>query len=248
MKKILYVALFTLTSIIAKANNKFETKQKDTTVIVDKNIRYKIYDDENFIYLTVSSSDKKIAMSMLKNGLTVYFDTKGKTKKKVYIKYPDKSNSKTKQQKDNTNSREKLNINSIIQNIPEEAEYEYYGKKRQFNKDLNMLNISLGYELNGDILEYYLKMPKGKVTKKNKNDLSKLTIGVITNKRENNNNAEMNADSGGRSRGGRSGGGRRGGGRRGGGTRQGSRDGNSRRETIEKIEIDFWFDANLKTL
>lgn len=246
-KKFIYTTLLVLASLTTAANNKYELKITDTTKVENKNIHYKAYDDQNFIYVSVSTADKKIAMTMIKNGLTVYFDTKGKKKEKVYIKYPIKNNSKVRQQRNNTDSNERLDINSIIQNIPEEAEYEYYGEKREFNKYLNTLNIFLGYEIKGDILEYYLKIPKEKVTKKNKTDLSKLTIGVITNKRESNNNEDIDSSND-MSRGGgmRSGGGRNGGGRRGGGMSRGGRDENGGRETIEKIEIDFWFDAKLK--
>ncbi|MEM6515555.1 MAG: hypothetical protein AAF688_05185 [Bacteroidota bacterium] len=102
-------------------------------------------------------------------------------------------------------------------------------------------------------MEYDIKIPKDKILKDNKTDLSKLSIGIKTNEPERQNNQQpdesMKSRGGNRSGGGGHGGGMfggRGGGNRGGGQSSGNnRPQRPTQDRANKVYIDFWFEAQL---
>lgn len=244
--------LMILFLIITTTSAKAETKLilTDTTNVVENNVHYKVFSDNNYIYLNISTTDKKTSMSIIRNGLNIYFDVKGKKKKDVYIKYPYKSEPRQLRQNSLGLNKNKefssIDLSFIIENIRGEAEYGYYEEKQPFHKDLNSQDISLGYKVNGELLEFSLKIPKNKINSKNKTDLSKLSIGVLIKKNERNSEKEIDQGmkKGGGSRGG--GGNRGGGGMERGGSQMGKGNGGKRQSLqAEQINIDFWFDAEL---
>ena len=184
--KHLIILFLIITTISAKAKTKLLLI--DTTNVVENNVLYKVFSDNNYIYLNVSTTGKKTSMSIIRNGLTIYFDIKGKKKKDVYIKYP--YNTEHRQLSQNSQESKKneefsaIDLNSIIENLPKEAEYGYYDEKQLFHKGLNSQDISLGYKATEDLLEFSLKIPKNMISNENIIDFSKLSIGVLTNKFE----------------------------------------------------------------
>ena len=220
----------------------------DTTNVVENNVSYKVFSDNNYIYLNINTADKKTSMSIIRNGLTIYFDLKGKKKKDVYVKYPYstepgqlRQNPPEQQERDELSA---IDFNPIIENLPKEVEYAYYDEKQQFHKDLNSQDISLGYTATGELLEFSLKIPKSKISNDNETDYSKLSIGVLTNtlkrspEKENSRGQDQGMRRGNGNR--RGGGMGRSGGRSGGGNR-----GNSQSQGTTQAGIDFWFDANI---
>lgn len=226
----------------------------DTIQKVNANILYKVFSDDTYIYLNVSTTDKKTCMSLIRKGLTVYFDSKGKEKKDVYIKYPVRIDPKQ-MQKNTTSSNKENNlkdfdVNKIIETLPYDAEYGYFDDTEQFHKALNRLGISLGYKytVSNELLEFNIKIPKDKISSGKNKSLSKLSIGVISNKPENSPNQSKNQISSGvRNRGGK-GGMRSGTMGRGGIGRNGIGQSNGQRPIFaaEPVSIDFWFDASIK--
>jgi len=246
--KHLIILILILTTLSTKAKNKTKLKLLDTIEIVEDNVLFKVFSDDNYIYLNVSTTDKKTSMSIIRNGLTIYFDVKGKRKEDVYIKYP--YNSESRQLRQNPQELNKneglssIDLSTIIENIPREAEYGYYEEKQQFHKDLNSQDISLGYKATGELLEFLLKIPKDKISIENKTDFSKLSIGVITNKFERNPKKDNNQK---QNQGVRKGNGNGRGGGMGSRSGQMSRGNNGKKQNpqAEQVSIDFWFDANL---
>jgi len=238
MMKRLIILILILTTLSIKAKNKTKLKLLDTIEVAKNNVLFKVSSDDNYIYLNVSTTDKRTSMSIIRNGLTIYFDVKGKRKKNVYIKYPYKSESRQLRQNANKLNKNEgsssKNLNNIIEKIPKKAEYGYYEEKQQFHKDLNSQDISLGYKATEMLFEFILKIPKNKISIKNKTDFSKLSIGVLTNKFERNANQKQNQSM-------KKG---KGNGRRGG---MGNRNGqmNNGNTQAEQVKINFWFDANL---
>jgi len=247
--KNLFIIFLILTSLSVKAKNKTKLILTDTTEVVENNVLYKVFSDNNYIYLNISTTDRKTSMSIIRNGLTVYFDVKGRKKEDVYIKYPYNTEPiqlwQNPQERIKNEESSSIDLNTIIENIPKEAEYGYYDEKQQFHKDLNSQDISLGFETNGELLEFSLKIPKNKISNGSQIDFSKLSIGVLTNKFERNSekgnkqgqNQEMRRGNGSRRGGGM---GRKNGqmGRENGGKRPS--------QQTEQISIDFWFDAKLE--
>lgn len=243
--------LFTSIPLNAKTEEKFVLK--DTTKVENNSVMYKVYEDDNYLHLNISTLNKKTAQSIIRSGLTVYFDVKGKEKENVYVKYPSKIEQPQRRQRRNNNEETNtIALDSLIETLPNEAEYGFYDDKVEFHKDLNSEDIALGFSITGEVFEYNTKIPKHKILKENKTDLSKLSIGVKTNEPERQNNQRpdesMRQGGGNRSGGGGRGGGMSGG--RGGGNRGGQSSGNNRpdrptQDRADKVEIDFWLDALL---
>lgn len=246
--KHLFFLVLVLTTLSSKAKNEKPTNTKDTTEITENNVLYKVYSNNNYIFLSVSTTDKKTSMSILKTGLTVYFDIKGKEKKDVYIKYP--LNMEPNQMKQNPDWQNpdkdpvSINLNSIIENLHAEAEYGYHKEKQKFHKDLNSQDISLSYSSSGESLKFSLKIPKSKINM-DTTDFSKLSIGVLTNKfdgtksirKSNQNQSQQMHNGSGNRRGGGMGGGR--------GQGKSNQGGSNQNHQPKPKGIEFWFDANL---
>ncbi|ADV47498.1 hypothetical protein Celal_0145 [Cellulophaga algicola DSM 14237] len=240
--KHLLIVLLTLSSLSSFASNK-SGFPVDTTQISNKNILYKVSQAGNYIHLNISTTDKKTAMSIIRNGLTIYYDIKGKEKKDVYVKYPYSNESRSFQQGSLENiDVNAIDLNSMIEKLPAEAEYGSFEEKQEFNKDLNNLDIAIEnhYTASSQLFEFSIKIPKAKIASQENSDFSKLSIGVVANKMEGTVNKEREQ---GQNQGMRSGGGRRGNGS--GGGRGGARGQNEQQSspTTERVTVDFWFDA-----
>ena len=241
--KHLLIVLLTLSSLSSFASNK-SSFPADTTQIGNKNVLYKVSQDDKYVYLNISTTDKQTAMSIIRNGLTIYYDIKGKEKKNVYVKYPYSNEPKPAQQGSLGNTDvNAIDLNSMIKKLPADAEYGSFEEKQVFNKDLNSLDIAIAnhYTASSKLFEFSIKTPKAKIASQENTDFSKLSIGVVANKMEGAVNKERGQ---GQSQGMRSGGGG-GRGNGGGGGRGGSR-GQSEQQstpTAERATVDFWFDA-----
>jgi hypothetical protein len=261
------------------------------TVLLNENVSYEFKEVKENIHVKVSTTDEKTIMSMLRLGVTVFFDTKGKKKQNVYVKYPSKplQSGQRKQgqrqqgrrqqgqgqpnDEDNpTTSLEegksgrRMKIKELVEtDYPQTAEYSYFDDAEEFHVLLNTLDISVSFtydEVEG-LFEYNLILPKTKINVDDKKDLSKLVIGVKTEKvkREKNNDGGLSESLGGINLGGQQSGGRSGGGQRGstgGGGRQGGNSAGGRgqgqqgrgsqnnreQERPSDVLLDFWFKTN----
>uniref|UniRef100_UPI00404812AE hypothetical protein n=1 Tax=Mariniflexile sp. TaxID=1979402 RepID=UPI00404812AE len=239
----LLIVLLTLSSLSSFASNK-SSFPADTTQITNENVLYKVSQDGNYVHLNISTTDKKTAMSIIRNGLTIYYDIKGKEKKDVYVKYPYSNESRPFQQGSLGNiDVNAIDLNSMIEKLPAEAEYGSFEKKQAFNKDLNTLDIAIAnhYTASSQLFDFSIKIPKDKITAKKNSDFSKLSIGVVTNTRERNIEGGQQ-DQNQSMRGGGSGG-RRGGGNGNGRGGMGHQNGQRPSSTTENVTVDFWFDA-----
>lgn len=266
MKYILATTLFFITFFVT-AKTLVPTVAIDT-ILSNENVTYKVTQDENNIYLNVSTSDKKTMMSMVRLGVTVFFDIKGRKKKNVYVKYPsetivpaDGRNSgernirvKIQDEQRNTDRIKKILANEYSQ----KAEYRYFDELQEFNILLNNLGIEAAftYDDSAKSLAYDLTIPKIQINTNTKKDLSKLTIGVETIK-EKEKTSKRDGPSGGiggmniggqqgrgQGRGGISGGrgGPGGGASRGG--QGGGRPSSQGQARSAEVFLDFWFDFN----
>lgn len=239
--KHLIIALLICSSTYVFASNATNFPA-DTTQIANENVLYKVTQDGSYVHLNVSTSDTKTAMSILRSGLTIYYDIKGKKKKDVFIKYPYDAGSGSPRQAPQENiDATAIDLNSMIEKLPAEAEYSYFEETQMFNKDLNSLDITIQskYTASNQLFEFLIKIPKTKIASKANSDFSKLSIGVVGNKKEGDSTQQRGQ---GQSQGMRGGGGRRGGG---GGGRGGNRGQNEQRsdQSTGKVSIDFWFDT-----
>lgn len=56
--------------------------------IKDANVVVNVYNDEEYLYLALLSSDRQMPMKVMSGGLTIWFDPDGKGKKKMGIRFP----------------------------------------------------------------------------------------------------------------------------------------------------------------
>jgi len=239
MKQIVtLIIVFISISLNAKSGEIFIA---DTTEVVNEKVLYSMTSDHKNIYISMSTTDKRTMMLMLRSGVTVYFDVKGKKNRDVYIKYPLKPaylNNKS----DISRKENKLDLNHLISNLPKEAEYNNFDNTQQFHVDLNSLNVVLSFAYNrkNDLLTYHLTVPKSNISEDEKIDLSKLAIGVVAGRNGDvNQKKKANSKSSGM-RGSGSGGGR--------GKGRGNKSGNAshapqNNRNSASSAINFWFKA-----
>ena len=242
--KYILLSVFTLISMSVQAASSFYSI--DTTEVENKNISYRLTSDHNYVYINLRTKDRSTMMAMVRAGVSVYFDIKGKKKKNVYVKYP--INSRKGERKDRGQSDQKRpEFSEIINDLPKKAEYSYFKNTQQFHSELNTQDIRLGFEFNQKerLLVYNLKIPKEEITDNKKLDMSKLSIGVVIGgeKSQRGNFQAQGGPSGGSQRGSRGGG--RGGGS-GVGRGQGGGNNSQQRERPSETTINFWFDAIIK--
>ncbi|GHC50756.1 hypothetical protein [Ulvibacter litoralis] len=222
---------------------------------IQDQVVYNSFMDADNLYVQLSTHDKPTMLSMLLRGFYVYFDVKGKKKKKVSVLYPSEVTAVPKKSGTRNGIDERLqeedhkgpDILTLVAEMPKKANYTNLDFEEEFHLDLNSLGISIHYTLENDQLHYKLKMPKQLISNK-AIDFSKFSIGVVTPKmesKERENKPSMTAGGGQR---GSSGGGQRGGGRGSGGKGgQGSRPDTSSQqdERPKEIMLDIWFEPNV---
>lgn len=231
----------------------------DTTTVVNNTETYKVYDDETNVYLTMKTIDPKVATSILRKGLVIYFDVKGKKKKNVSVTYPIvKTQRPPRRNEDRPSKPTDPEVNdSIIEKIyhmlennkPQKALYTYYDKIKEFNTILNNEGIAIDVRADkqNSCFLYSLKIPKNKINTSTDINFNKLIIGIKTANIARNTSERTRPTQSARS-GGRGGG--RGGGRSNGTTGQGisgnppvrDQSRSKNREIISDVTpIDFWF-------
>lgn len=259
MKQIIVSLVLFCTINTISAQSKKTSQTKNTTLVSNESVDYRVTQDQDNLYVSISTADNQTIKAMLHLGLTVYFDIKEKKKKNVYVKYPiepirpnrnrnqELSNEPLPFEEENLTKNRFLEI--IENDLSKEAEYKYFDNKESFHILLNNLNISISYDYNetNGLLEYYLKVPKYKINSDTKKDFSKLMIGVKTNeiKQKNRNSEKPNINMGGRGSGGQ-------GGPPGGG-QGGNQGGQSEKSQISDknqdksgVALEFWFKVNIE--
>lgn len=249
MKNFILLFLFTqLCTTYAKTVNTIIT---DTTNVVNnKNITYTVTQDSKNVSISVETFDKKASQALLREGVTVYFDLKGKKKKNVFVRYPNKlpKPNRQKQQSQPYTDENLPNIEELIESLPQEAIYSHFNSQREFHILLNDLDTNVSIEiLKHNRIKYNLRIPKHRINKDPKKSLEKLSIGVLIGRNQTDrpsNDERPTGQSGGRG-GNSQGGGPPGGGGSGGGPPGGKNGGNQRptQENSPQISI-FWLKAN----
>ncbi|WP_159023289.1 hypothetical protein [Formosa sp. L2A11] len=178
----------------------------DTINTSNNYVNYQVYDNQESITFNMRTSEPRAIMSILHHGVTIFFDIKGTEKKKVYVTYPEEplKITETPEFEVSNNFQSEADIKKIrhtikeriSQDFPEDALFVSNHDKESFNVFLNSIDIKAIYsynENNGE-LNYRLTIPKDKIN--NKNNFSKLKIGVYTIKKERSNIDEQAANFG----------------------------------------------------
>ncbi|WP_055392643.1 hypothetical protein [Flagellimonas eckloniae] len=265
MMKLKFIFLVVLASNLM-FSQKERTKDKD-----EDKLSYEALLDGDMVVVKLSSNHRETMMSMLHRGFSVYFDVKGKKKKNVAVKYPAETARPDREQRPEGQTRGQRperqtteqneeeedkgpDMMEVINKLPRTAEYTFYDMTQDIHLDINAMNIAITYSFieRERILNYELRIPKDAILKDSQ-DLSKLTIGIVSTKLEEKEGGRpqmsMNMGGGGRQGGGPGGGGGRGGGSGGGmgGPPSGGNGGGSQQQgqRPQPESLNIWFKANL---
>jgi uncharacterized membrane protein YgcG len=258
MKKIVSLLIIVCSIYSVSAKKLKTTVVTDTTVVFNESVTYKVAQDKQNLHISISTADNDMIMTMLRLGITVFFDVKGKENEDVYIKYPlepaiPKFNREEASidgfQTLEEEKKRKQQIATFIENdLPKEAEYKYYDSQQQFHILLNSLDATIAYTFIEEkgLLEYRIKIPKNRISANSKEDFSKLAIGVKTGKLKDlkSKRDDRSKGSGSNMRGGGSSSGGRGGRSGGSGGRGGQNNGEmpeGQNKQQAMAGIDFWF-------
>ncbi len=64
------------------------TEWKSGNYIKDANVLVNVCNDEKFIYLSLTTNDRNLPMTIMRDGLTIWFDSEGKDNKSFGIRFP----------------------------------------------------------------------------------------------------------------------------------------------------------------
>tara|TARA_R110002050_G_scaffold141251_2_gene266313 strand:+ start:21477 stop:22238 length:762 start_codon:yes stop_codon:yes gene_type:complete len=211
----------------------------------DSQIRYQVSNNEDFLFLTLNTSNRASIMKIIRTGLTIYFDTNGKKTKETYIQYPVRKLSNLENVKSNQDPRNKphkMNLSNMISGVPLLANYYIDETEHsiQLTNDTSGLTASLTEE-NG-ALTYRIKIPFSKITTHGANSLTNFVVGIESGAFKSP-SQRPSQNSGGPSGQGGGGGGRGGAGRPGGPGNGGAPGGGQSTEMTEPIK--FWFKVSL---
>lgn len=224
----------------------------------ESKIRYDVSNDSKNLYIRLNTVDYASVSKILISGLKVCFDVNGKKSSKVFFEYPLPQNKRAPGQgrpRPVAADPSGFSLNRIIEQIPNEGEFDRNGEKERVilsDKDSN-IKATIKAVSNDEII-YNLTIPISRISKDGIAALSKLSVGIMAGNTE---NSSMGAGGGGRGGagggGGRSGGGRGGAGGGGGGGRGGAGGGEGAPggggggadRTLMTKPVDFWFTVNM---
>ena len=274
MNRLILFAIILLSSCTSL--NKVESTREKNTQTNEYNysdpesqIRYQITNDAKNLHIKLNTADAMTIMKVLRTGLKICFDVNGKKNQKVYFKYPlaqnrqysDLNRSTSGNQERSTTGygeQRRFDLNKMIAQIPKEGEFDRNGEKERIlimsaDSDIKAYIKAI----NNDEIIYDVFIPLNRISKEGIATLSKLSIGIVTEKMATTSMGGGRSGSmggGGRSGGmggGRSGGmggggrgGMGGGGRSGGGMSGEGGSGGMDRSAMAK-PIDIWFKLDL---
>lgn len=213
---ILFSVLFLLNScsssmsMISEFNNNTITVDGDSKdwqgnlfKLKDTNIGVGVKNDNENVYLCLVSGDRDANRQIMMNGLYIWFDEKGGTKKRIGIKYPIGNTPSDFRQTEQT--RQKFDENQLTTLVKPEFEF-YHGEEDKVICPIhqNEKQIDLEFANGHDKMIYELKVPFSAILKKTTLEtIKKLGIGVVVGEME---SPDMNGESSGFEGGGPSGG------------------------------------------
>jgi hypothetical protein len=217
---------------------------------IENNLAYKVSHDDDYLYLDLKTDDKASIIKILRQGLFIYMDPNGKKSKEIYFNYPltqkHEPGSMRKPMGGQSNSRDDVDVNNLLDRLSIEAIYSKYGLAEK----MPVYIVDSGFKVeiiavNKSVMEYKLRIPFRELKAGGLKNISELSIGIMTGK------IDM-PSSGDRSGGGESGmqgGGRSGGGMQGANSGGGRPDGNMQgagehRESMSQ-QLALWFLVDL---
>lgn len=201
IKRILILIFFVIHMNSMYANILNNIHYADTTVVNKETETYTVYRGEKNLYISIKTFDHKIARSILRRGIHIYINNKGKKKKNVSITYPLIKENKPPLRKSEDFNHEREEIpdpdvlfdqisHMIDKDLPQNAIYSFYDYKKEFNILLNNEKITIDISVNKEenSFNYEVEIPKKLIHEESDKNLDKLMIGIETVKNKRNRN------------------------------------------------------------
>jgi hypothetical protein len=269
---ILFISSFYISSCSSKMAP--EGHYQDTPVVADGNaadwqlplrfsnekytFQYNVTNDNKFLYICILSTDPTTQNRILKDGMTIYFDPKGKKKTDISLAYPTRQvndrNSYNGYRNRNGNPIRPENTDSVKNTLIQQSSFFVTKgfvniENGQFGIHDRSSHIQVGLKLNDDSLLVYeavvpINLVNGNLSAKkaSKNFSIGIALNAVPGTGGANNNSPRPSFGGGGMRGGMMGGGMMRGGFGGGG----GRNYNSQRTTTQAVkEEDTWYEFRL---
>ena len=223
----------------------------------ESKVRYYVTNDTEFLKVKFNTAESPSIAKILRTGLTIYFDVKGKKKKDVFVQYPLEQKVKLTQADMPKMSSSKsptpmIDSGKLLSELTGLALFESYKEEKNFSVLDSKSDIKIAITANSNSeITYELIIPISRITNGGLNSLSNLSIGIVSGSFEapamgSGGGQGMSGGSGSMSDGGMrgsGGGGGQGGGQGRGRSTGGSQSGNS---SIMTKPINIWFKVDLQ--
>ena len=161
------------------------TIDKDTVFHSERDINFKVYESGSSIVIQFNSENEQLVKLLEQLGLKIYFNEEGKKKEDIYINYPvgsrteiglDEDEQKKLQAK---RKNQEIDLQMILKQIQDDAEYSYYEEERIFNILLNSLEVKGTIRLDDEEIIYYkLEVPKRLINPDNPGAVDAFKLGI----------------------------------------------------------------------
>ena len=148
----------------------------DLRTLDNSTLAYGIKHDNENLYICIKNTSRRFSREMLTKGFYIWFDEKGKSKKRIGIKFP--IGLSPQEMRNNMRSENWNNFN-FQQIVPTEFEFNISENEKMIMPLMNNgKNIKIEMMSDSDILVYEIKIPFSVILKKNKkNEIKNLGIG-----------------------------------------------------------------------
>lgn len=146
------------------------------------NVRYQAHHDDKNVYLKINTTDNVSILKILRTGLTVYFDSNGKKKKKVSLQYPlpfesDEQSDFRRQMRND--ERQQMELSKMLRKIPKEAVFSSHDVKEFIHFGVSKTNIMAELSSpDNEELNYEIIIPISRVSDEGFENTKKLSIGI----------------------------------------------------------------------
>ena len=145
----------------------------------DSNLLYYVSNDDENLYIRLSTSETTSIAKILRTGLTIYFDVKGKKSKDIFVHYPLAQNQHL--SGNNNIYTPQIELPKLIAQISDIASYSNNNMTEDFSVVMADSDIKINIQSKSNTeITYSLSIPFTKIAKNGLADLSNLSVGIVS--------------------------------------------------------------------
>ncbi len=198
MNRLLFLAFILLCSCTSlnkvESTSEYNNKSNEYTYSdTDSKIRYNITNDKKNLHIKLNTSEFTTITKIIRTGLKIDFDLKGKKNESIYFQYPlaqsqrfagrDMFQTGHDMPQKGNGLAAKFDLNKILTQISNEAVFSYNGEVEQINVSSADSDVKVSIKaVNNNEITYDLFIPINKISKNGLASLSKLSVGIVSGK------------------------------------------------------------------